>query len=163
MLATALQKMIDSEQTNVTEVAELAGVSNSTVYRWIARRSEPSFDAIRRLIRGLPDSKAQEMLLATIITGTSFRVQNYNLDLDINEDGVVNSEDALDAAIKVVRGAGRSLTSVRAAAVAGKVRKDEVVQLIEELNEVIHHAALVQEVLILMVDKKRRRKAKPVR
>ncbi len=163
MLATALQKLIDSEQTTVTEVAELAGVSNSTVYRWIARRSEPSFDAIRRLIRGLPDPRAQEMLLATIITGTSFRVQNYQLDLDINEDGVVNSEDALDAAIKVVRSAGRSLTSVRAAAVAGKVRKDEVVPLVEELNDVIHHAALVQEVLILMVDKKRRRKAKPVR
>ena len=161
MLASALQKLIDSEQTTVTEIADLSGVSNSTVYRWIARRSEPSFDAIRRLIRGLPNPRAQETLLSTLTTGTKWRLQAQQMSLDLNRDGVIDGEDALDAAIKVVRGAGRSLTSVRAASVAGKVHQDKVVGLIDELNDLIHYSTIVQEVLIRMVDNRKRHKAKP--
>lgn len=162
MLASALSKLIESEATSVTEVAELAGVSNSTVYRWIARRSEPSFDAIRRLIRGLPNPRAQEALLATLLTGTPYRLHATALALDVNQDGQVDGEDALDAAIRAVHSAGRSLTAVRAAAVAGKVRKDEVVGLVDQLNEVVRYSTLVQEVLIRMVDTRKRHKARPV-
>lgn len=162
MLATALAKLIESETTSVTEVAELAGVSNSTVYRWISRRSEPSFDAIRRLIRGLPNPRAQEVLLSTLVTGTPYRLHATELALDVNNDGLIDGEDALDAAIRVVYSAGRSLTAVRAAAVAGKVRQDEVVGLVEQLDDVVRHSTLVQEVLIRLVDKGKRRKAKPL-
>jgi transposase len=158
MLASTLQQLIDAQHTTVAEVAEIAGVSNSTVYRWIARRSQPDFDAIRRVIRGLPDRTAQQALLSVVTAGTNWRLRNYELALDVNRDGKVDAEDALDAAIRVVRAAGQSLAHVRARCAAGQVRKNELVDLVGELNDVIQHSTIVQEVLVRMVDQREKRR-----
>ena len=158
MLASTLQGLIDQQLTSVTEVAELAGVSNSTVYRWIARRSQPDFDAVRRVIRGLPHPDAQQALLSVLTRGTPWRLRSTELSLDVNHDGKIDAEDALDAAIRVVHAAGRSLVHVRSASAAGTVKKQELVDLVGELNEVVTHSTLVQEVLIRMVDQQSRRK-----
>lgn len=157
MLAGTLQQLIDEELTSVTEIAELAGVSNSTVYRWIARRSQPDFDAIRRVIRSLPSKRAQQALLTVITSGTNWRLRDYQLSLDVNRDGRVDAEDALDAAIRTVRSAGQSLAHVRSSCSAGEVKKQELVDLVGELNEVIHHSTIVQEVLIRLVDQREKR------
>lgn len=158
MLAGTLQQLIDEEQTSVTEIAELAGVSNSTVYRWIARRSQPDFDAVRRIIRGLPSKQAQQALLTVITSGTHWRLRDGEPSLDVNRDGKVDTEDALDAAIRVVRSAGQSLAHVRSSCSAGTVKKQDLVDLVSELNQVIEHSTVVQEVLIRLVDLREQRK-----
>jgi len=158
MLARTLQQLIEEDHTSVSEVAELAGVSNSTVYRWIARRSQPDFDAIRRVIRGLPSRHAQQSLLSVITTGTCWRLRNYELHLDINRDGKVDAEDALDATIRVVRSAGQSLANVRSSCAAGSVKKQDLVDLVNELNDVVHHSTIVQEILVRMVETRTKRR-----
>jgi transposase len=158
MLARTLQQLIEEEHTSVSEVAELAGVSNSTVYRWIARRSQPDFDAIRRVIRGLPSKHAQRCLLSVITTGTNWRLRSYELHLDINRDGKIDAEDALDATIRVVRSAGQSLASVRSSCAAGSVQKQDLVDLVQQLNDVVQHSTIVQEILVRMVDQRKRRR-----
>lgn len=161
MLASTLQQLIDQDLTNVSEIAELAGVSNSTVYRWISRRSQPDFDAIRLIIRGLPNIEAQQALLSVMTTGTSWRMRSTKMSLDVNHDGKIDTEDALDAAIRVVRGAGQSLTHVRSACAAGTVQKEQLVNLVGELNDVIQHSTVVQELLIQLVEDRRRRRCAP--
>ncbi len=163
MLASTLQQLIDRRHTTVDEIASLAGVSNSTVYRWIGRKSQPDFDAVRRIIRGLPNRRAQEALLAVVTTGTGWRVRAAELSLDINRDGKVDADDALDAAIRVVHDAGRSLMHVRSTCAAGTVRKDDLVDLIALLNHVVEHSTMVQEILIRMVEQKQRQRARPAR
>ncbi len=158
MLARTLAQLIEEEQTSVSEVAALAGVSNSTVYRWIARRSQPDFDAIRRVIRGLPSRAAQQALLSVITTGTPWRLRRYELALDLNADGKIDAEDALDAAIRVVRAAGQSLAHVRSSCAADKVKKQDLVDLVGELNDVVQHSTIVQEILIRMVEQRDQRR-----
>ena len=159
MLASTLQQLIDHRLTTIDEIAELAGVSNSTVYRWMGRKSQPDFDAVRRIIRGLPNRRAQEALLAVLTTGTGWRIRAAELTLDINHDGRVDADDALDGAIRVVRDAGRSLVQVRSACATGEVPKEELVNLVALLNHVIEHSTLVQEILIQLVESKKPRKA----
>jgi transposase len=163
MLARTLQHLIGQKLTSVTEVAELAGVSNSTGYRWMADRCQPDFDAVRRVIRGLPSPLAQQALLSVVVTGTNWRLQNNDLKLDLNEDGRIDSDDALDAAIRVVHQAGDSLTQVRANCADQSVTRQQLVDVIDKLNDVMRHSAVVQEILCRMAEAHHpRRKARPL-
>ena len=63
MLAKTLKRIIDKQFTSAKEISELTGVSQSTVYRWIAGQSQPDFDSVRLLVRLLPDKRAQKALL----------------------------------------------------------------------------------------------------
>ncbi|MFA7236506.1 MAG: helix-turn-helix domain-containing protein [Phycisphaeraceae bacterium] len=163
MLCDTLDRLIHAERTSVTEVAELAGVSNSTVYRWLSKRSHPDFDAMRRVIRGLKNPEAQEAMLTVLISGTRWQLRRNDMPLDVNRDGRIDTEDALDAAIRVVKSAGQSLVDVRAARATGVVKKDHLVDLVGELNAVVQHSTLVQQVLIRLVEEQgNRKRAKPV-
>ena len=91
MLAKTLHRIIDKKFTTAKEVSELAGVSQSTVYRWIAGQSQPDFDSVRLLVRLLPDMRAQKALLTAFTAGTDWHATHMNLELDVNHDGKVDA------------------------------------------------------------------------
>ena len=72
MIAPALQHLIDLKLTSAREISELTGVATSTVYRWAAGQSQPDFDAIRRLVRRLPNPRAQEALIQAFLQSTTW-------------------------------------------------------------------------------------------
>jgi hypothetical protein len=161
MLATVLQRLINDELTSAKEVSELTGVSTSTVYRWIAGQSQPEFDAIRMLVRHLPNQQAQEAILGVFCQGTSWSAVLHELDLDVNHDGNVDAEDALDATIDAVKAAGQSLAAVRAAAKNHQLNPDETLELIAKLNTVVNRCTVTQRVLVELAEHRRRRKINP--
>jgi len=138
----------------------LAGVSSSTVYRWIARQSQPDFDSIRLLVRHLPNRRGQEAILQVFMAGTEWSANHQQVELDVNDDGRVDAEDALDASIEAVRAAGRSLAQVRATNQSQALDPEETLELIGQLNHVIRQCTITQRVLIEMSEQRRRRKLK---
>ena len=109
MLQKTLQRIIDQKLTSAREIGELSGVSTSTVYRWIAGQSQPDFDSIRMLVRHLPDKRAQEEILSSFLNGTEWNASRLDLELDFNNDGKIDGEDALEATIESVQAAAKSL------------------------------------------------------
>ncbi len=162
MLARTLQQIIDRKQSTAREMGELAGVSTSTVYRWIAGQSQPDFDSIRLLVRHLPDHRAQEALLTVIIAGTDWNVDHLELNLDLNDDGEIDARDALDASIRTVRHAAESLAQVRATCCqdGSPPPAEDTLKLIAELGEVVRHCTITQRVLLEMAEQRRKRKLK---
>lgn len=158
MLARTLQKLIDANLTSAREIGDLAGVSPSTVYRWISRQSQPDFDAIRLLVRHLPERAAQEAIIATFTAGTDWQFTHESLELDVNDDGVINAEDALDASVEAVRSAGESLKSVRQASRRQELSAEDTLELISLLNHVVRQCNITQRILVDLSEQKRRRK-----
>ena len=113
MLAKALQKLIDEQLTTAKEIGELAGVSTSTVYRWINCESQPDFDSIRLLVRHLPRAEAQEVILSVFTAGTAWHMEAVDCDMDVNGDGAIDAEDALDACIAAVKCSADALERIR--------------------------------------------------
>ncbi|MEO1236507.1 MAG: helix-turn-helix transcriptional regulator [Planctomycetota bacterium] len=159
MLGTTLQRVIDQKLTSARELGELAGVSTSTVYRWIAGQSQPDFDSIRLLVRHLPDNRAQEEILQAFTSGTDWHCTRLDLELDVNDDGKIDADDALDATIECVRGASESLAAIRARSHA-PMTSDETLETVSLLNHVIKHCAITQRVLVDMAEQRRKRKLK---
>ncbi len=161
MLARTLQQIIDRKQSTAREMGELAGVSTSTVYRWIAGQSQPDFDSIRLLVRHLPHPDAQESLLNVIIAGTDWNLDHVQLDLDLNDDGQIDATDALDGSIRSVRHAAESLGRIRASCGPDmNPDAEETLALIAELGEVVKHCTITQRVLLNMAEQRRKRKLK---
>ncbi|MBI1370469.1 MAG: helix-turn-helix domain-containing protein [Planctomycetes bacterium] len=160
MLAKTLQRIIDDKLTTAREVGDLTGVAPSTVYRWIRGESEPDFNAVRLLVRHLHNPLAVEALLSAFVAGTAWRCYNLEAELDVNADGKIDIDDALDSAIAAVRGAGRSLSAVRKASIDGVVDQDESIELVAILNDVIRQCSITQQVLVIMSEGRGRRKLK---
>ncbi|MEO0515097.1 MAG: helix-turn-helix transcriptional regulator [Planctomycetota bacterium] len=162
MLHRTLQQLVDRKLTTAKEMGELAGVSTSTVYRWIAGQSQPDFDAVRLLVRLLPNPAAQEALLRVVTAGTDWKLDRMDLDLDLNGDGRIDAADALDASIAAVKHAADSLAQVRAKCCdeTSPATAEDTLELITQLGDVMTNCTIAQRVLLDMADQRRKRKLK---
>ena len=162
LLAKTLQLLLDDNLTTAKEIGELAGVSTSTVYRWISGQSQPDYDSIRLLVRHLPNKQAQEAILSSFAAGTNWQFNLSDIDLDVNDDGKVDVEDALDAAISMMKGSAETLAQIRASQNDGPLNSDQTLQLVALLNHVARNCTITQRVLVDMAEQRRKRKLKLV-
>jgi len=160
MLRTTLESMIEQKFTTAREMAELAGVSTSTVYRWISGQSQPDFESIRLLFRHLPSQQAQQLLAATFASGTDWQIKaaDPEVDLDFNRDGRVDPFDALDSSIDAVRTAAESLDEVRTACRDGVIRKDEAIRLIQLFSQTVRQCTITQQIILKLSEKRHKLK-----
>ena len=63
MIGDLLRRLTDERLTTVHEIAELTGRGESTIYRWIAGDSRPDYGSIQKLVAGLKDRKAQQLIV----------------------------------------------------------------------------------------------------
>lgn len=163
MLSKTLQRIIDKKFTTAKEISELAGVSQSTVYRWIGGQSQPDFDSIRLLVRLLPDTRAQKALLTAFTAGTDWHATHMNLELDLNLDGKVDADDALDASCTALKTSSETLVAIREASKGKLLSPDETLELISLLNHTVRHCTITQRILVDMNEQRKRRKLKLVK
>ncbi|QQE10853.1 helix-turn-helix transcriptional regulator [Planctomycetota bacterium] len=162
MLAKTLQLLIDDNLTTAKEIGELSGVSTSTVYRWISGQSQPDYDSIRLLVRHMPRKEAQEAILSSFAAGTDWQFNHMDLELDVNDDGKIDVDDALDAAIKMMRDSAETLSQIRAVQNGEPLDSEKILQQIALLNQVARNCTITQRVLVDMSEQKRKRKLKLV-
>ena len=160
MLRQTLESIIQQKFATAREMADLAGVSTSTVYRWISGQSQPDFDSIRLLFRHLPDERAQEALASAFAAGTGWHVKALGADIDpdYNCDGRVDPFDALDSSIDAVRTAAESLDEVRTACRDGVIRKDEAIHLIQLFSQTVRQCTITQQILLRLSEKRHKLK-----
>lgn len=157
MLDKTLQRLIEERHTSAREIGELAGVSTSTVYRWIAGESQPDFHSIRLLLRHMPHPLAQEAILTAFAAGTCWQFSRHDMDLDVNADGRVDVEDALDASVAAVKASADSLERVREACHSGQLDAEDTLRLIATLNHAVCQCTLTQRVLVELGEKRQRK------
>ena len=157
MLAKPLQRVLDQKLTTAKEIGELSGVSTSTVYRWLAGQSQPDFNAVRLLIRHLPDRSAQREILQSFIGGSDWHCQHLELELDVNDDGSIDADDALDAVIETVRCAAESLAQIRAHG-HRPMNSDETLAAVSLLGQVVTNCVVTQRVLLDISEQRQKRK-----
>lgn len=157
LIAPTLQKLIDDHTTTAKDLGEMAGVSSSTIYRWINGESEPDFDSIRLILHHLSNSDAQLAILTAFMAGTPWTVTHSTGDLDVNHDGRIGPEDALDSAIHCVSVASDSLQQIRTACRDGKVTQNEAQQVSQLLADVINQCSITQQVVMTIVEPERRK------
>lgn len=160
MLAKTLKRIIDNNFSSAKEISELTGVSQSTVYRWIAGQSQPDFDSVRLLVRLLPDARAQKAILTAFTAGSDWHVTHMNLELDVNMDGKVDADDALDASCHALKTSSDTLVSIREASKGKVLNSDETLELISLLNHTVRHCTITQRILVDMTEQRKKRKLK---
>lgn len=162
MIDQTLQRIVDQGLASVTEISEVTGVALSTVYRWMAGKSEPSFHAIALLLRHVRDTDAQAQLVNAFLAGTRWQGLDVGGELDINADGEIDMLDALDSSIDSVNTASQTLQDIRNMSRDGKVTRDNTAHLIELLRQLVHQCTVTQQVLVKVSTKPGRKKANPL-
>jgi len=156
MLANALQRLIDQKLTTARELGDLAGVSPSTVYRWINGESQPDFHAVGLMLRHLKNHKAQQELLSVFTAGTAWQLIYADHELDVNHDGRIDAHDALDACITTVDSATSTLKQIRNNTKPGfSLSAEDTMEVLSQLNEVAQYCSITQRVLVKIGEKRR--------
>lgn len=150
MLAPTLRRLIEDKRTHAKELAQVAGVAPSTVYRWIDGESEPDFTHLARLMSGLHDTLAREGLLLALLGESGFSVRRENLKLDVNGDGVVDHHDAIAAVCHAIGHTTDSLQAIHDASRDRRLSADELTQVLALLQAAAVQCATTQAVLVEM-------------
>ncbi len=163
MFDKTLQRIIEQKWTSARELGELAGVSTSTVYRWISGETQPDFNSVRLLLRHLTHPRAQEELLTCFTSGTQWHFTRAELELDFNQDGRIDAEDAMDASCAAVKAAADSMDQVRSACRGKTPSAEETLEMIALLNRVIRKCTVAQRVLVDMAERRKNKQLKLAR
>jgi len=156
-IALTLQRMINEGLTSAREIGELIGVSPSTVYRWINGESQPDYNSIRLLVRHLPSRTAQQAILVGFTAGTSWQMQLVDVELDVNQDGRIGPDDALDSSIHAVQSASDSLIQIRESLRDGRIQQNEAGLLLEILAQVVTQCTVTQQLIVKLSEDKRKK------
>lgn len=163
MFDKTLQRIIEQKWTTAREIGELAGVSTSTVYRWISGETQPDFNSVRLLLRHLTHPRAQEELLGCFTSGTPWHFTRSELELDVNRDGRIDAEDALDASCGAVKAAADSMDQVRGACRGKLPSAEDTLEMIALLNQVVRQCTVAQRVLVEMAERRKTKQLKLAR
>jgi transcriptional regulator with XRE-family HTH domain len=63
MIGDLLRRLTDEQLTSIHEIAKLTGRGESTIYRWIAGDSRPDYGSIQKLVAGLKDRQAKQLIV----------------------------------------------------------------------------------------------------
>ncbi len=154
-IAQTLQRLINDGHTTAREIGEYIGVSPSTVYRWINGESQPDFHSIRLMLRHLSSKAAQQTLVTAFLAGSEWQALPVEVDLDVNGDGRIGPDDALDSSIHAVQAASESLTRIRESFRDGRMSSVECGRVLDILGAVITECTVTQHVLVALSDRKR--------
>lgn len=163
MFDKTLQRIIDEKWTTAREIGELAGVSTSTVYRWLSGETQPDFNSVRLLLRHMTHPRAQEALLGCFTSGTTWQFIRNELDLDVNRDGRIDADDAMDASCEAVKAAADHLHQIRGTCRGRMPTSDETLEMISLLNQAVRHCTIAQRVLVDMAEKRKKQALKLAR
>lgn len=147
MLAPALRRLIEEKHTHAKELAQVAGVAQSTVYRWLDGESEPDFSHLSRLLSGLHDVLAREGLLLALLEGSGFGAHRESLELDVNRDGVVDHHDAIAAVCGAIGHTTDSLQAIHETSRGRRLSEQELADARALLQAAIVQCATTRAVL----------------
>jgi hypothetical protein len=123
--------------TTHVELAELAGISDSSVGRYATDQSQPSFDTVRCWVWLHPRIEARQAFAECLIPPTKGRVFLVDGAIagDVNGDGRATIDDVMDGAIRVCSRAQATLEQARAAQADGQITETELVHMLAAGNE----------------------------
>lgn len=150
MLAATLNRLIDDKLTTPKELAQVAGVALSTVYRWLDRSGEPDFSQLIALMSKMSNLQAREGVLLALVADSDFHVMPRSGILDVNGDGVIDQHDALEAVCLAIGHTTNSLQAINQATHDRSLSNEELSQVQALLQEAMHQCATTQAVLVHM-------------
>lgn len=137
-ITDALNTAIDREWTTPKQLALVSGMSRSTIGNWLHGTNEPTLNAVQGWLCHHPNRRFKQLLLDAVTMGAA-RLAKDQISLnalDINGDGVVDIEDAMDSAIKTAGDAHTTLAVIREATSDGKITHDQFHDIAIEISNV---------------------------
>lgn len=162
MLATVLQDLHARGRLTPGLFVEATGRDHSTLYRYLAGSSQPSYHTIQQLFAHCDDEEIQLALLADFTRGVAIAFSHIPAELDIDGDGDVNMDDVLEAAIAANFELAEWLQDIQKATHDGKVTQVELIQADTLGRRVIASVLAALGILDHIAERQgRRRQARP--
>ena len=161
MLSALLQKLIDDHRTSVREICELTGRGESTVYRWLAGESQPTYRDIELLVRQVKDPMAREQLVCLMLMGLPVVVEWLE---GAERDQIKRSTDDKNTVFLLTLDAMKQVTTLldleRKLITGGAMRESDVLEMVNLINDTVRHLTATKAVLV--AQNPARRRARPL-
>ena len=146
MLAATLQRLTQSGLLDVRHAAESSGLDSSAIYKWIAGQRDPSFTNLKHVFMAL-GRDAQLAILGVMSAGTGWIHTCPPGQLDLNGDGDIDTDDALDAIIGSLDHMSDSLKKLRKLEHKTKPTDTATAELCANCDDVITRVAAAKAIV----------------
>lgn len=161
VLAETLHRLDDDGAIDIHAAKAYTGISRSTINRWINGDREPGFRHIKQFFLS-QSPRVQLAILNVFSAGTNWTHTDLPTDLDINGDGQVDTDDALDALIISLDVVSDSLKQIRKSR-NSKFTDVLTADLCERIDRLVTHAVAGKSVIqFLNLQNNSRRAARPL-
>ena len=157
MLSLILRQLIEKKLTTVSEIVELTGRGETTVYRWVNGQSQPDFDDMRRLIRRLPKQSARQAILGFFTSDLPVAIEWLNDDIELIAGlGSDERHQAFDLSLLALESMVDILNEIRPDGQSTQA----YVEALSHIEVVLRYMTLARRALIEQIEQ--RKKAKPL-
>lgn len=138
MSADILQRLVEAGETTHDELRRLLAVGRSTVYEYLGHR-DLRWAQLVVLFQHAKSDSVREALLSELLACTTYIAHRVNPKLDINGDGVVDIDDAVQALTDLMMTASASLQRIHRDRAHGEAVRllDEVIDLAVGVRNIV--------------------------
>ncbi|MBI1336298.1 MAG: hypothetical protein GC164_04980 [Phycisphaera sp.] len=149
MLAKLLKSLINKGLVTVTEIAQVTGRAQSTVYRWVNDESKPEFEDIRLLVRRLSHTDARKSLLRFFTSDlpviVTWMTDEKQLDPESLPDVGTGTREALDLSLLALDSLSQVLIDQRRALQEGRLDWVECDETCQHLDNAIEYLSVSKQ------------------
>ena len=162
MINGILQKLVNDNLLTVRFLADLWNITPQAVYNYF-NGTEPTYGKIRTLFRRSDKPDVQKEILQDLLSGTGWYAAHVEADKDVNGDGDVDLDDAMEAALAAMQNHAEFLHKFYAASQAGKLSEREHAEARRFAATIIESAVLVDRIIEHVAEQQvKRRPARPI-
>lgn len=162
VISETIRFVVNQGWTTNVELAELGHISDSSVGRYATDESQPDFRTVQLWVRNHPSPRVRQAFADLFLEGTG-GAAILPVDVaaaDVNGDGRLTCDDALDSAIQAMGDTRDALVEVRAATRDGQVTSGELLSSRSDIQTAIKSLRASMLALETCVD--RRQPARPL-
>lgn len=137
MICDVLHRLNKAGDLTVKEIEDLFNLADRSAYAYFGK-TEISLSQFRTLVRHCRSRRAKKQLLEFIVADMPVIFEMLDASSDVNGDGVVDTNDVLDAGIKATSDAMSLLKLVRKSGSTRSISRIRGDDLNRSINDAIH-------------------------
>ena len=162
MISECLRQLLERKLITVKEIEEATGRGNSTVYRWLEKKSQPDINDYCNMIQRIERRAVRAALIDAIITDLPVLVHWIENDGDhlITPGSASFVEESRSQLVRAMQTLLSMLSTLECVNANERLSSSECSDMGEELNRLMHQMSIMKQALARHAG--RRRKARPL-
>jgi hypothetical protein len=158
VISEILRPLHENGRVTISSMADVLSRSSASVYRYLSGETDLEYGQVRALVKLTDNTALQEAILLDLTKGTGWYVAKVPAHLDVNGDGDVDLDDALQKAIETNQQTAAFLADALETSKRQRMTPADALRLRELTQRMLENTILIQQIVAFHAEAIEKRK-----